>query len=143
MSAIKTLIGKHDQKLSIAIVGLGNSGKTSFVKRILQKDELIHATIGNTSNFELHLYGNLTLITWDLDDKIPENNTMWKRSILGADVLFYIVDSADNGNVLITYTAIDNVGNAATAVYTFYEDNNKPSITIDSFSDPGDFWYVS
>jgi GTPase SAR1 family protein len=109
MSAIKTLIGKHDQKLSIAIVGLGNSGKTSFVKRILQKDELIQATVGNTANFELHLFGNLTLITWDLDDKIPENDTMWKRSILGADVLFYIVDSTDSGNFNLNRDLIEEL----------------------------------
>ncbi|NHJ40363.1 MAG: hypothetical protein FK731_10055 [Asgard group archaeon] len=95
MSAIKTLISKHDQKITIAVVGLVNSGKTSFVKRILQKDELIHATIGNTSDFELHLYGNLTLLTWDLNESIPDDDIMWKRSILGADVLFYVVDSTD------------------------------------------------
>lgn len=95
MSAIKNLITKYDLKITIAVVGLGNSGKTSFVKRILQKDELIQATIGNTSDFELHLYGNLTLLTWDLKDNIPDDNIMWKRSILGADVLFFIIDSTD------------------------------------------------
>ncbi|NHK32214.1 MAG: hypothetical protein FK730_12730 [Asgard group archaeon] len=109
MSAIKTLIGKHDQKLSIAIVGLVNSGKTSFVKRILQKDELIQATIGNTSDFEMHLFGNLTLITWDLNEKIPENDTMWKRSILGANVLFFIVDSTDSEKFCLNRDLIEEL----------------------------------
>ncbi|NHJ47236.1 MAG: hypothetical protein FK733_05555 [Asgard group archaeon] len=98
MSAIKTLIAKHDQKLSIALVGLANAGKTTFVKRILQTEEAIQATIGNTSDFELHVFANLTLYTWDLKDSLPTNNVLWNRSILGADVIFFIVDSTDYDN---------------------------------------------
>jgi len=95
MSAIKNLISKYDQKISIAIVGLINSGKTEFVKRILQTDESILATLDNSSNFELQIYGNLSLLTWDLIDAIPQDKSLWKRSILGADVLLYILDSTD------------------------------------------------
>ncbi|MBN1329898.1 MAG: hypothetical protein JXA54_10525 [Candidatus Heimdallarchaeota archaeon] len=98
MSAIKSLISKYDQKISIAIIGLVNSGKTEFVKRILQTDEHILATLDNSTYFELQTYGNLSLLTWDLIDTIPQNKSLWKRSILSADALFYIIDSTDHAS---------------------------------------------
>ncbi|MHA1212005.1 MAG: ADP-ribosylation factor-like protein [Candidatus Heimdallarchaeota archaeon] len=93
MSSIKTLIAKHGRKVTIAIIGLENSGKTEFVKRILQTNEHIQATIGSSSKFELQIYGNLSLLTWDLEDTIPQNKSLWRTSILGADALFFFVDS--------------------------------------------------
>ncbi len=95
MSAIKTLINKQNRKVSIAIIGLTNSGKSELVKRILQSDEHILASVGNTSEFEFQMFGNLTLLTWDLKNSIPANKALWKRSILGADALFFVVDTTD------------------------------------------------
>ena len=84
MSAIKTLVNKQNKKVSIAIIGLTNSGKTDLVKRVLQSEEHILASVDNTSEFEFQMFGNLTLLTWDLKSNIPENKALWKRSILGA-----------------------------------------------------------
>ncbi|KPK88163.1 MAG: hypothetical protein AMS27_00530, partial [Bacteroides sp. SM23_62_1] len=41
----------------------------------------------------------------------------------------YKIDAADNGDVTVTYTAIDNVGNTNTTSYTFYEDNTAPTLS--------------
>ncbi|UCG01766.1 MAG: hypothetical protein JSW11_19430, partial [Candidatus Heimdallarchaeota archaeon] len=41
----------------------------------------------------------------------------------------YSVTSSDDGDVTVTYTATDNVGNTNTTTYTFYEDNTDPTIT--------------
>ncbi len=95
MSAIKNLMTKFDVKISIAIVGLVNSGKTEFVKRILQSDEFIEASVSNTTEFELQILDNFSLLTWDLDDHIPQKKTLWKRSILGANALLFLVDSTN------------------------------------------------
>ncbi|HUT82239.1 MAG TPA: ADP-ribosylation factor-like protein [Candidatus Bathyarchaeia archaeon] len=109
MSAIKNLISKYDQKISIAIIGLINSGKTEFVKRILQTDESILATLDNSTNFELQIYGNLSLLTWDLIDVIPQDKSLWKRSILGADAIFYIIDSTDPASFDLNKQLIDDL----------------------------------
>ena len=74
MSAIKNLMIKFDVKISIAIVGLVNSGKTEFVKRILQSDESIGASVSNTTEFELQTLDNFSLLTWDLGEHIPKRN---------------------------------------------------------------------
>ncbi|NHJ86579.1 MAG: hypothetical protein FK734_14025 [Asgard group archaeon] len=95
MSAIKRLVSTQEQKISIAVIGLVNSGKTEFIKRIIQTDEHILATANGTSELEFQTFGNLTLLTWDLKDSIPHDNPLWKRSILGADSLFFIIDSSD------------------------------------------------
>ncbi len=95
MSAIRNLMTKFDVKISIAMVGLANSGKTEFVKRILQTNEFIEASVSNTTEFELQILDNFTLLTWDLDDHIPQKKTLWKRSILGANALLFLVDSTN------------------------------------------------
>ncbi|NHJ31940.1 MAG: hypothetical protein FK732_03670 [Asgard group archaeon] len=95
MSAIKNLMTKFDVKISIAIVGLVNSGKTEFVKRILQSNEYIGASVSSTSEFELQVLDNFSLLTWDLDDHIPQKESIWKRSILSANALLFFVDSTN------------------------------------------------
>ncbi|NHJ03142.1 MAG: hypothetical protein EAX86_13475, partial [Candidatus Heimdallarchaeota archaeon] len=52
----------------------------------------------------------------------------------------YLITASDNGNVVITYTVTDNVGNTATDVYTFYEDNTNPSLTdaMSAYNEAGD-----
>ncbi len=41
-------------------------------------------------------------------------------------VFNYTIDSADNGDINITFTATDYVGNTGTTWYQFYEDNENP-----------------
>jgi GTPase SAR1 family protein len=95
MSAIKNLMTKFDVKISIAIVGIINSGKTEFVKRILQSAESIGASVSNTTEFELQTLDNFSLLTWDLGEHIPQKKSLWKRSILGANALLFFVDSTN------------------------------------------------
>ncbi len=96
MSAIKGVISKFETKVSIALIGLTNSGKTSLVKRIIQSQDFLQGSISGISELEYHTIDNLTLITWDLKDHIPQYQSLWKRSILGADALFFLVDSTDS-----------------------------------------------
>ncbi|MHA1971819.1 MAG: hypothetical protein ACTSW1_02430, partial [Candidatus Hodarchaeales archaeon] len=52
----------------------------------------------------------------------------------------YQITATDNGDVVVTYTVIDNVGNSNTATYTFYEDNTDPILldAMSGYSDTGD-----
>ncbi|MHA2329526.1 MAG: beta strand repeat-containing protein, partial [Candidatus Hodarchaeales archaeon] len=45
----------------------------------------------------------------------------------------YQVTSSDNGDISVTYTTTDNVGNSNTVTYIFYEDNSNPTL-IDAMS---------
>lgn len=96
MSAIKGITSKSETKVSIALIGLTNSGKTSLVKRIIQSQDFLQGSIADVSELEYHTVDNLTLTTWDLKDHIPQYRSLWKRSILGADALFFLVDSTDS-----------------------------------------------
>lgn len=95
MSAIKGIISKSETKVSIALIGLTNSGKTTLVKRIIQSQDFLQGSVSSVSELEYHTLDNLTLTTWDLKDHIPQYQSLWKRSILGADALFFLVDSTD------------------------------------------------
>ena len=79
----------------IVILGLENAGKTSLVRRIVQSEESLTANIPNEPMVEFLMWGNLNFITWDLEETIPQTKSLWKRSILGVDALFFIVDSTD------------------------------------------------
>lgn len=51
---------------------------------------------------------------------------------LSAWIFIYSIDQNDNGDITITYTATDNVGNTNTDTFDFYEDTANPSITWQS-----------
>lgn len=99
MSAITGILAKSEKKISIAMIGLVNSGKTSFVKKILQSQDHIHVTLADSTQLDIRTVNNLSLITWDLSVTIPHNKPLWKRSILGSDVLFFLIDSSDKSKL--------------------------------------------
>ena len=98
MSAIKDIISRSKKKVSLAIIGLNNSGKSSFIKKIAQFEESMYTTVTNEPDIQYHTLRNLSLISWELKDYIPQNKALWKRSIMGADALFFFVDSIDKDN---------------------------------------------
>ena len=53
----------------------------------------------------------------------------------------YTIDAADNGEVLITFTTTDDVGNIGTCSYTFYEDNINPVSTFTSIDESSPYLY--
>ncbi|MHA1126102.1 MAG: ADP-ribosylation factor-like protein [Candidatus Heimdallarchaeota archaeon] len=95
MSAIKDMISRSEKKISIAIIGLDNSGKSAFIKKIAQFEETMYTTVANESDIQYYTLRNLSLISWELKDFIPQNKALWKRSIMGADALLFFVDSTD------------------------------------------------
>jgi len=113
MSSLKTLVSKTKNKISIAIIGLKNAGKTELVKRILQTEDHIAISTQQSLGLSLHAHENLTLLTWDIVDSIPSKHPLWQRAIKGANVLFFIIDSTDRDhfplNKQLVWTLIETV----------------------------------
>ncbi|MFX1249221.1 MAG: hypothetical protein ACFFBQ_17655, partial [Promethearchaeota archaeon] len=55
----------------------------------------------------------------------------------------YQITSSDNGNVTITYTATDNVGNTNATSYSFYEDNDNPTISVGGESESSPYLHAA
>ena len=91
--------------MEIAIVGLQNSGKSTFVQAIgmdkfdEEKMEDTIPTIG-FNNRQLKK-GKVSLNLWDLGGQ-PRYRESWEKFCRTADVIIYVVDAADLGNLDIT-----------------------------------------
>jgi hypothetical protein len=78
-------------------------------------------TISGTSSDSISGLGSL------VDDVTTWGNNPSNGGSLSSWSFAYQIDASDNGNVLVTYTSTDNVGNSNTSTYDFYEDNTAPS----------------
>lgn len=106
MSLIKNMVAKSEKKISIAIIGTSNSGKSTLINKIFQSQDVLQATITNSKDLIFYTLDNLSIITWELETKIPQENVLWKRSILGADALLYIMDSTDRSKLHLNRSLI-------------------------------------
>lgn len=81
-------------KFSIALLGLERAGKTSLVKKLLKKDDIVvRPTYG--VNIESYQYRDLNFTCFDLGGHQPFRLSLWKKFIERADGVMYLVDSAD------------------------------------------------
>lgn len=83
-----------DQEMEIAILGLQNAGKSSFVHVIQHghyQDDMI-PTVG----FNMHKVkkGNVKIKVWDLGGQVKYRG-MWERYCRGVQVIIFVVDAAD------------------------------------------------
>ncbi|MHA1628602.1 MAG: ADP-ribosylation factor-like protein [Candidatus Heimdallarchaeota archaeon] len=138
MSSLKTLISKVKNKISIAIIGLKNAGKTELVKRILQTEDFLQISTQESLGLKLYVHENLTLLTWDIIDSLPSDHSLWKRAILGANVLFFIVDSTDRAHLTLNkqllWALIEEVLPDRLLILGSKADSSK-SISIDELLD--------
>ena len=90
--AYKPEVGRT--KFSIALLGLERAGKTSLVKKLLKKDDIVvRPTYG--VNIESYQYRDLNFTCFDLGGHQPFRLSLWKKFIERADGVMYLVDSAD------------------------------------------------
>ena len=94
-----------NQDLEIAIVGLQNAGKTTFVNTLATSefDEETIPTIG--FNFRQLNKGRTTLRMWDLGGQ-PKFRQTWERYCRNTDCIIFVVDSADFGNIELAKTQL-------------------------------------
>jgi ADP-ribosylation factor-like protein 8 len=90
---IKSLFWKEEMELTL--VGLQNSGKTTFVNVIAsgQFNEDMIPTVG--FNMRKVTKGNVTIKLWDIGGQ-PRFRSMWERYCRGVSCIVYMVDAADH-----------------------------------------------
>jgi ADP-ribosylation factor-like protein 8 len=95
-----------NKELELSIVGLQNAGKTTFVNVLANYkfDEDTIPTIG--FNFRTIKKGKVSFKLWDLGKKFynllggqPRFRDSWEKYCRTSDVIIYVVDSADQGNI--------------------------------------------
>eukprot|EP01136_Pigoraptor_vietnamica_P003467 Opistho-1_new@32750 len=88
----KSLFWKEEMELTL--VGLQNSGKTSFVNLIASGkfEEDMIPTVG--FNMRKVTKGNVTIKLWDIGGQ-PRFRTMWERYCRGVNCIVYMIDAAD------------------------------------------------
>jgi ADP-ribosylation factor-like protein 8 len=97
LSKIRSLFAR---KMEMVIVGLENSGKTTFINTLSDGDpgETV-PTIG--LNVKTVNKGNLIIKAWDLGGQV-QYRTEWSRYAKGTNVIIFVVDSSAIG--LISYS---------------------------------------
>ncbi|KRZ53443.1 ADP-ribosylation factor-like protein 8B-A [Trichinella nativa] len=89
----KSLFWKEEMELTL--VGLQNSGKTTFVNVIAsgQFTEDMIPTVG--FNMRKITKGNVTIKLWDIGGQ-PRFRSMWERYCRSVNAIVYMVDAADH-----------------------------------------------
>jgi len=82
------------EEMELALVGLQNSGKTTFVNVIAsgQFTEDMIPTVG--FNMRSVTKGNVTIKIWDIGGQ-PRFRSMWERYCRGVNAIVYMVDASD------------------------------------------------
>lgn len=88
----KSLFWKEEMELTL--VGLQNSGKTTFVNVIASGQ--FHQDSIPTVGFNMRKItkGNVTIKVWDIGGQ-PRFRSMWERYCRGVNAIVYMVDAAD------------------------------------------------
>eukprot|EP00124_Ichthyophonus_hoferi_P001142 Ihof_evm10s53 gene=Ihof_evmTU10s53 len=82
------------EEMELTLVGLQNSGKTTFVNVIASGSytEDMLPTVG--FNMRKVAKGNVTIKLWDIGGQ-PRFRTMWERYCRGVNAILYMVDATD------------------------------------------------
>ncbi|EDQ91097.1 uncharacterized protein MONBRDRAFT_20347 [Monosiga brevicollis MX1] len=93
---LKSLFWKEEMELTL--VGLQNSGKTTFVNVIASGNftEDMIPTVG--FNMRKVTKGNVTIKLWDIGGQ-PRFRSMWERYCRGVQAIVYMVDAADESKM--------------------------------------------
>mmetsp|Transcript_2111 Transcript_2111/g.4910 ORF Transcript_2111/g.4910 Transcript_2111/m.4910 type:complete len:188 (-) Transcript_2111:75-638(-) len=82
------------QEMELTLVGLQNSGKTTFVN-VLTNGEYCEDMIPTVGfNMKKVTKGGVTLKCWDIGGQ-PRFRSMWERYCRGVNAIVYVVDAAD------------------------------------------------
>ncbi|KAI3385483.1 hypothetical protein SNEBB_007042 [Seison nebaliae] len=103
---LKSLFWKEEMELTL--VGLQNSGKTTFVNVIAngQFNENMIPTVG--FNMKKITKGNMSIKLWDIGGQ-ARFRSMWERYCRGVNAIIYMVDAADSDKIEPTRTELHNL----------------------------------
>jgi len=89
------------QEMEIAVLGLQNAGKSSFVEVI--NTGAFRENLAPTVGFNMYKVqkGKVTIKVWDMGGQ-EKFRSMWERYCRGVEVVVFIVDSSDASNVPVS-----------------------------------------
>ncbi|KAJ1347699.1 ADP-ribosylation factor-like protein 8 [Parelaphostrongylus tenuis] len=90
------------EEMELTLVGLQNSGKTTFVNVIAsgQFTEDMIPTVG--FNMRKITKGNVTIKLWDIGGQ-PRFRSMWERYCRGVNAIVFMVDAADEDKLEVPF----------------------------------------
>lgn len=103
---LRSLFWKEEMELTL--VGLQNSGKTTFVNVIANgrfTEDMI-PTVG--FNMKKITKGNVTIKAWDIGGQ-PRFRSMWERYCRGVNAIVYMVDAADHDKLEAAKNELHNL----------------------------------
>lgn len=103
---IRSLFWKEEMELTL--VGLQNSGKTTFVNVIAAgtfTEDMI-PTVG--FNMRKITKGNVTIKLWDIGGQ-PRFRSMWERYCRGVNAIVYMLDAADHDKLEAAKNELHNL----------------------------------
>jgi len=93
---LKSLFWKEEMELTL--VGLQNSGKTTFVN-VIASGQFVEDMIPTVGfNMRKVTKGNVTIKVWDIGGQ-PRFRSMWERYCRGVNAIVYMVDAADHEKI--------------------------------------------
>ncbi|ESO02484.1 hypothetical protein HELRODRAFT_155828 [Helobdella robusta] len=96
------------EEMELALVGLQNSGKTTFVNVIAAGEfsEDMIPTVG--FNMRTVTKGNVTIKIWDIGGQ-PRFRSMWERYCRGVNAIVYMVDASDLDRIEASKNELHNL----------------------------------
>eukprot|EP00455_Lapot_gusevi_P048350 TRINITY_DN6662_c0_g3_i5.p1 TRINITY_DN6662_c0_g3~~TRINITY_DN6662_c0_g3_i5.p1 ORF type:complete len:181 (+),score=35.79 TRINITY_DN6662_c0_g3_i5:117-659(+) len=96
------------QEMELAIIGLQNAGKSTFV-RVITDGEFIEDMIP-TIGFNMHKItkNKVQIKLWDLGGQ-QKFRSMWERYCRGVQVIIFVMDAADVNNVAAAKAELDDI----------------------------------
>lgn len=101
------------QEMELALVGLQNAGKTSFVNVVATGsfNEDMIPTVG--FNMRKVSKGKVSIKLWDLGGQ-PRFRSMWERYCRGVNAVVYVVDAADHAGANMAKSELHELLNKPT-----------------------------
>ncbi|MFX1511824.1 MAG: ADP-ribosylation factor family protein [Promethearchaeota archaeon] len=96
LARLRAVRAQEDHFVKIVWLGLDCAGKTTLVKRIHngEFDKTNVRTLGMSIE-EIESSDGIRLVCWDLGGQETFRDSLWKRYLLGAMAVIYVIDSAD------------------------------------------------
>lgn len=86
--------GEKQQKITIALVGLQNSGKSTFLSCLQDEEFTPEYTATDAAPMKRITKGKVTINAWDVGGRKKFRDTLWEKYCGRSDAIVFFVDAA-------------------------------------------------